>query len=267
MLGSIFRSMWLGNDLGPLERLCISSFISMGHEFELFTMQEFEVPDGCTLRPISDVCRDVEPFAYKSGFGAGSYSAFSNVFRYTLLYRLGGWWVDMDVFCLAKTWPTASVLAGCQDEKSVNSAVLYSAKPGEDLFKQAMELSRQAGSDVMWGEIGPGLVTRLVQDREWRQLVHLEPPGTFYPVGYREFLRLLIPGSLSLQDLREGGSVCLHLWNEMFRFYKLDKTILPPEGSVLRQCYDEAGMTSGFRREYRVDRVAGKLLPVPYKPD
>ena len=261
----IFRSMWIGDGLGPLEWLCVSSFISMGHEFELYTNQQIDVPDGCTIRSISEVCPDVEPFAYKSGFGAGSYAAFSNVFRYTLLFRLGGWWVDMDVYCLSASWPDADLLMGYQDEKTINNAVMFSARPEEVLFEQAMQLSRQAGRDVKWGEIGPGLMTRLMQDRELRQRVRVEPSNTFYPVGYRDFLRLMIPDSLTLQDLREKGSVCLHLWNEMFRFYKLDKNILPPDGSILRQCFEEAGMTSGFKLQYSVDRVNGKLLPVPYK--
>ena len=173
--------------------------------------------------------------------------------------------MDMDVYCLSTSWPDANLLMGHQDEKTINSAVMFSARPEEALFKQAMQLSRQAGRDVMWGETGPRLITRLMQDRQLRQHVRLEPASTFYPVGYREFLRLMLPGALTLQDLREGGSVCLHLWNEMFRFYKLDKSILPPDGSLLRQCFEEAGMTSGFKLEYTVDRVNGKLLPVPFK--
>lgn len=128
--------MWTGGDLGPLERLCISSFIASGHKFELFTDREFDPPAGCTLRPISDVCPDVEPFAYKSGIGAGSHCAFSNVFRYTMLYRLGGWWVDTDIYCLSKSWPEANLLAGYQNHQVINSAVLFAAKPGEQFFQQ-----------------------------------------------------------------------------------------------------------------------------------
>lgn len=36
------------------------------------------------------------------GIRQGSYSAFSNQFRYTLLYDKGGWWVDTDVVCLRR---------------------------------------------------------------------------------------------------------------------------------------------------------------------
>ncbi len=129
-----------------------------------------------------------------------------------------------------------------------------------------MQLSRQAGRNVKWGEIGPNLVTRLVHDQEFGSRVRVEPSWVFYPVGHRELLSLLVPGPLSLQGIRKRGSVCLHLWNEMFRFHKLVKTILPPEGSVLRECFEETGMTSGFTREYRVDRAKGKLAPGPYQP-
>jgi len=41
-----------------------------------------------------------EAFTYKNGPGSGSYSAFSNLFRYKLLAQKGGWWIDMDMVCL-----------------------------------------------------------------------------------------------------------------------------------------------------------------------
>jgi mannosyltransferase OCH1-like enzyme len=34
------------------------------------------------------------------GFGENSYVGFSELFRYKVLYELGGWWSDMDVVCL-----------------------------------------------------------------------------------------------------------------------------------------------------------------------
>ncbi len=33
----IIQSLWIGNPLSKLERLCIQSFIDHGHEFHLYT--------------------------------------------------------------------------------------------------------------------------------------------------------------------------------------------------------------------------------------
>ena len=37
-------------------------------------------------------------FTYKNG----SYSAFSNLFRFVLLYKKGGYWADTDLICVKK---------------------------------------------------------------------------------------------------------------------------------------------------------------------
>ena len=40
-------------------------------------------------------------FFYTDALHVGSVAGFSNLFRYELLRRDGGWWVDTDVLCLA----------------------------------------------------------------------------------------------------------------------------------------------------------------------
>ena len=38
----------------------------------------------------------ITDFIYKNG----SVSAFSNLFRFTLLYKKGGYWIDADLLCV-----------------------------------------------------------------------------------------------------------------------------------------------------------------------
>ena len=42
---------------------------------------------------------------YQTGFGAGSPSLHANLFRYAMLHRLGGWWIDLDVVLLRTELP------------------------------------------------------------------------------------------------------------------------------------------------------------------
>ena len=54
------------------------------------------VPKGIFVKDGNDILDKSEIFTYKNG----SYSAFSNLFRFTLLYKNGGYWADTDLICM-----------------------------------------------------------------------------------------------------------------------------------------------------------------------
>jgi mannosyltransferase OCH1-like enzyme len=109
-------------------------------------------------------------FKYKHanqyGHGKGSYAGFSDIFRYALLYKYGGWWVDMDVTCLKpfdvdepyvfrshhvlkivgnimKCPPQSTLMKLCYDEaiKTINAENTNWNKPIEILNRYIFELS------------------------------------------------------------------------------------------------------------------------------
>ena len=99
--------MWIGSELSLLERLTIKSFIDHGHTFRLWVyepIQALENIDGLEVCDANLILNHSLIFTYKNhnqfGHGRGSVSGFSDIFRYKLLYDVGGWWVDMDVICL-----------------------------------------------------------------------------------------------------------------------------------------------------------------------
>jgi hypothetical protein len=103
----IVNSLWLGNDpLGPLEKLTLKSFAAMGAEFHLWHYGNVKekLPNGVILRNGEEIISKEKIFRYPSsmllGFGQNSYVGFSEIFRYKVLYDIGGWWSDMDVVCL-----------------------------------------------------------------------------------------------------------------------------------------------------------------------
>jgi hypothetical protein len=102
----IIHGLWIGSSLSPLELLCISSFITHGHEFHLWAYDVIEtiLPEGLILEDANLIIPKDQVFSYANknqfGHGKGSYAGFSDIFRYKLLFEKGGWWVDMDVCCL-----------------------------------------------------------------------------------------------------------------------------------------------------------------------
>lgn len=103
----IVHGLWIGKKLGNLELLTIHSFLNFGHDFYLWVYEPIEtpLPYSVTVKNANEIISKDKVFKYKYsnqyGHGKGSYAGFSDVFRYALLYKYGGWWVDMDVTCLA----------------------------------------------------------------------------------------------------------------------------------------------------------------------
>jgi hypothetical protein len=104
----VVHGLWVGSTLSNLEVLTLLSFVNNGHEFRLWTYDDFQsaVPRGVTLCDASNIIPKEKVFRRRHddpvlGIGKGSIgSPFSDLFRYRLLYEHGGWWTDMDVTCL-----------------------------------------------------------------------------------------------------------------------------------------------------------------------
>ena len=103
----IVHGLWIGPKLSPLELLTLNSFVRWGHEFNLWLYDppETPLPAGAHPRDATRILPRERIFRKRmrdpeTGVGKGSVSPFSDLFRYKLLYELGGVWVDMDVTCL-----------------------------------------------------------------------------------------------------------------------------------------------------------------------
>jgi hypothetical protein len=102
----VINGLWIGDELSAMELLTLKSFVSHGHSFHLWAYNELKtpIPKGVVLKDANSIVGRERIFRYKFknqfGHGIGSLAGFSDLFRYKLLYELGGWWVDMDVTCL-----------------------------------------------------------------------------------------------------------------------------------------------------------------------
>jgi len=256
---ALFRSLWIGDALSPHERLCIQSFLAHGHEFELFVYRPVaNVPQGCRFVDAREILPEDQVFAYSVGPGKGSYSAFSNWFRYKLLLDVGGWWVDTDVVCLTADVSEPAIAMAREDDAvgRVNCAIMR-FPAGHPAMRYAYETAVAAGQGVGWAQIGPVLTTETVQRfglESW-----LAPTRSFYPIPYREFSATLRPSQHDYVAARTTGATFLHLWNEMIRRAQYNKDCRPPAGSYLRGLFDRHGLSADFRSEYRATEVGDRL--------
>src|SRR5882724_10558983 len=118
-----FRTFFHGTMSG-LEVTCLKSFLDHGHHVIIFAYDETEVPALFEKRDAAAVLPRERIFFYKSGPGRGSVAGFANLFRYVLLERYGGWWIDTDVLCLREQWPQADSAMGWECDEWIGNAVL-----------------------------------------------------------------------------------------------------------------------------------------------
>ena len=80
-----------------MEHLCLKSFVENGHTVHLYTYDKIgNIPDGVIIKDGNEILDKSEIYTYKNG----SVSAFSNLFRFTVLYKKGGYWIDTDLLCV-----------------------------------------------------------------------------------------------------------------------------------------------------------------------
>jgi hypothetical protein len=252
--GQLFQSFWAGGPLTPYEEACLCSFVDNGHRFELYSFDaDLAVPAGVRLRPACEVLPAREFFVYQTEPNRGSPSAFANLFRYALLAARGGWWVDVDVFCLSPAAPDCDHFVARHDEELVNGGVMR-LPASHPYMVECLDRARRAGRNVVWGETGPRLLTAVVKAAGgWEETA---PPEACEAIPPSMALAPLKPRLSEICRSLTERSWCVHLWNSSLCTNRVDKTLLPPRGSFLRELFGRIPMT-GWRGEY----LAPVILP------
>lgn len=241
----VMQSLWIGSPLGDLQRLSIQSFLAHGHEYHVYAYDDVgPVPAGAVLIDAATVLPRESIFTYRNGFGAGSHSAFSNLFRYALLHDRGGWWVDLDLICLRPfDFDAPYVLATEIDNDNVTSCATcaFTCPAGAEVLQYCIDVVHAVDKDRLeWGQIGPQLFTTAVDAHGLNGF--RVPPATFNPINYEDFAQIAAPGG----DLsRLAGSYALHVWNQMWKTAGIDPTMSAADSlyGLLRARY--AAATSG----------------------
>lgn len=233
---------WHGRPLSVYERACMASFVQKGFTVHLWCFDPLEVPTGVVRRDAAEILPRSDLGKYTQGGMKANITAFSDAFRFTLLSKEPGWWLDADVICLRPAGDFTAlasgknIVCGREDNKTISVGVLHI--PDASLQHTLLEELATSGTDFPWAYIGPGLLTRVLT-RLNMQGVAL-PPQAFYPVSYLAPLLALHPDKTEEMDRLCQGAYTYHLWNEILRRLAIPKNILPPEGSWLHQQFIKA---------------------------
>ena len=214
----VVQSLWVGERLTTMERLAIASFVHWGHEYHLYAYNPVEgVPPGAEVRDAREILPADSVFTYQTGFGAGSYSAFSNRFRYKLLLERGGWWVDTDVVCLRPFFGLPPVVLTTEHDSPVSTgfkvaSAVMRMPAGNPLMQWAWnECLRHDPATLVWGQTGPQLLQRGVHELELQRF--LRPASFTSNVPYWEWRAFVDPLPPLLPVTETYGA---HLFHQMW---------------------------------------------------
>ena len=217
-------SLWIGPTLSILEQTCINSFLEKGTAFILYIYDNLEnVPVGTIIRDANTVV----PFSEYSKYDNPSY--FSNLFRYTLLYELGGIWVDMDLICIQPIDLSSEYIFSSElknDEQHTNAGIIGCPPKTALMHDCKTEVQRIVYNKrpIKHGQLGPKVLKNYVSKHELDHYVL--PPYVFCYFGFREVHSIFNDTTDELED-----ATCIHLWNNVLSKEGIDKTA-PLKGSL-----------------------------------
>ena len=163
-----------------------------------------------------------------SGGGAGGVGGFSNLFRYALLLKEGGYWVDTDTFCLRPLAMEPIVISSewSKTKEIVPNCGVLKFPPGHRFSEWCFGQADAADTETLvFGTTGPALTGAAVKEFELSEFV--VSPDVFCSVNWFQYQTLCEPGVISEHALG------LHLWGECWRRKLIPIPWPGPEGSIL----------------------------------
>lgn len=245
------NTLWIGKSLPPLQRLCLTSAVATGCRTRLFTYEPVEgVPSGVEVVDGNEVLGLDKMVRHRK---SQSSALFSDRFRYEVLGKSLGAWIDTDLLFLKAPQAEGDCLVGWEEDELVGSSFIW-IKPGHQLID---ELRLHAGneylvpewlpawkrgylsarkligkpkhiSDLDWGVIGPHLLTWLL--KQTQLISQARSTSWFSPVPWDDRHMISIQG----YDWRakiKPETVCVHLWN--YGLTQRERFQEPEPGSLL----------------------------------
>ena len=255
------NSLWIGDQLGYIEKLTLTSAMSVGHSFALYSYTPERlsgVPSGVEVR---DANRVVPYQALAQYFEGGSAALGTDFFRYAMQAKGLGAWVDLDLHFVRPIDFDDEYLFGWEHKTSINGAVLR-LPADSDMVRELGEIGhvnwrppfyglrktaifywrRLTEGDIRpenyrWGTFGPMVLTYLA--RKYRVARLAKKPTVFYPVAHHDWKLLCGPPDLVKAQLT-GETRTVHLWRSVLSRKVGDA---PPPGSYLESICREYGVS------------------------
>jgi hypothetical protein len=246
------NALWFGDRLAYLEQLSILSALAHGHAYTLYSYKPESlqgVPAGVEVRDAAEVMSDPRRVRYFEG----KFKALgSDFFRYELMAKSLGYWVDLDLIFVRPLDLPGDYVFGWEGPKSINGAVLK-LPAGSPMLEELRNIpernwcppyfgprsklkyhwQRLRGpvelEDLPWGSAGPGMIAYLA--KKYGLLGITQPIDVFYPLPYTGARKLFGPAE-AIERLIMPNTLAIHMWHSSLGDL-VDRP--PPTGSYIEK--------------------------------
>jgi hypothetical protein len=247
--------LWIGDRLSAVERACMRSVTRQGHRLVLYTYDPVEgVPEGVECADASTILPRETIVRHSSG----SVALFSDRFRFELMRRGLGLWLDADAYLVAPLTidPDRHFFAYCEPG-AIGSGVLYLPQsspiiaPVLALFEapyipdwmlkrdwlrahwRRLRAGKIVLGDLPWGVAGPMAINALA--RRNGLIEQVLPSEVLYPWHWRQADWIFDP-ERSLDAFVRPETRALHMYNYVIASRK---DLPAPQGSFMHRLQQE----------------------------
>jgi hypothetical protein len=229
---------WSG-ELTFYELSNLLSFKKNGFEVIVWSYEDLNLPKGILRKDASEIISQNYLTSFNQNFQKQNLSSFSNLFRYELLKKYGGWWFDSDCICLkpvedfVKLTINRPFVLAYENPELIGSSAMYinDMEIVDSLRAEIYKRIDKNNFKFFWGEIGPNLITDVFAEKNIFNMVLSS--NTFFPVPPSSIKLFFLSKDYPFLLEKISESYICHTWNEMFRRYNISKNILPPKNSFL----------------------------------
>lgn len=245
----IANFFWDG-EMSNLEKNCIKSFVKNGFKVKLWSYNGL-ILDGvesCDANLVLDKNyisnNPIKQYHDNISIEKCNMAAFSDIFRFTLITKYGGWWFDTDCFCLknvneyTKIKSNHDLVSFYEEKDSIACGVFYLKKDTIfsnliiEEFNQLMEMEKDTVS--IWATFGPKFLTNFIN--KYNLLDSIFDTSHCYSIHYSDVDLMLYPKHLETAIDKTKDSLLTHIWTATFPQKQIDKNN-PIEGSFLHNLY------------------------------
>lgn len=221
----------------------MQSFLDHGHEFHLYTYADIGgIPAGAVVKDAESIL----PYAEATSGTQQDWSGLSDYFRYALLYKLGGWWVDMDTVCLrAFDFTEQEILIESADGYPKFTTWLLRFPPKHLLMETMLDICRRNVKVKKIGRTylgGPPVLTEQIHKLK---LTHLAAPRPWFfhsqtDAGNEQFFNLTWRDGLHFAK----NNYLLHMGNNVSGKTGIEKNAVYDASSLFEQLKAKHGIAN-----------------------
>jgi len=237
---------WANGSFSNVEKISVNSFLRHGYQLTIWTYGDVaNAPSGVTIND----AREILPEALFFSLPNGSCGPFSDLFRYAVLNKFGGLWVDTDVIALKPfdELPSQPFLVTQRVRRQgirklvketllrktsfeVNNNVIFNPAPasGNLIDLAYVYAERFPKHKIGWGELGPALLSaieKIYPDHGFK----IMSPEFANPIDYWSCPSALLGPATKLR----ADSVFIHLYNQTWSDAGVDKNAPFPTQSLM----------------------------------